>query len=175
MNPKTELTYQITNWTANVDKIRLDIQVDEIKESRCSLPIIGDLRMLYLRVVGETNRACLWDVELPLLESLEDLDGQRIHVRPDGECYDDDTLGTDMVGAYSTSDLNFWDSTEDSLLYGDIRVDFNQIEGRTFRVRIEMTLSDSEDDPEDLPPEAFDHVGKADFVVTVDEKNPYDE
>jgi len=133
--------------------------------------------MLYLGVVtdSEAGDFGLWEVELALLRDIHDLDGHRIHVRPSGECYEDDTLGTDMIGAYNTSDLNYWAAKDRSYVYGDVLVEFSRIQGRIYRVHFQCTLSDSDEDPQALSPEDYWARGTADFTVEVDEDNPYDD
>jgi hypothetical protein len=159
------------------DHVELDGKTYAISEVELHIVLDDGTSMMYMAVAakGKAGGFGLWEVELPQLKSIDGLDGKRIHVRPDGECYDDDTLGTDMVGAYAATDLNYWGSKNGPLVYGDILVDFTRIEGRTFRVKIKMTLADAQDHPADLPPEAFSHSGCADFVVTLDENNPYEE
>lgn len=159
------------------DKVFLDEKVYPIEKAELHLVPYDNSFMMYLGVStdGEAGGFGLWEVELPLLKSIEELGSQRIHVKPDGECYDDDTLGTDMVGAYATSDLNYWGGQNESYVYGEITVDFKRIEGWTFQIHIELTLTDSNKDTEDLPPEAFNHRGSADFIVTADDKDPWDD
>lgn len=138
------------------------------------LPVVDETRLLYMAVESETEAGGfgLWEIELALLDDIDDLDCKRIHVRPDGETYDDDTLGTDIIGADMFTDLNYWSAGDDGYCYGDILVDFKRIEGRTYHVHVECALTDSDEDPEDLSPEDFQHTGSADFIVTVDEENP---
>ena len=148
-----------------------------ISECELHFPLDAGSRMMYLGVCTDSDIGGfgLWEVEVPLLKSLDELDGQRIHVKPDGECYDDDTMGADMIGAYATSDLNYWGGANQSWCYGEILVDFKCLEGRKYRVYFECTLTDSDDDPEDLTPADYKYRGSADFTVEVDENNPYDD
>jgi hypothetical protein len=157
--------------------VTLNQQEYPVSEVELHLPLDAGVRMMYLGVVtdSEAGGFGLWDVELAMLEDIDGLDGGRIHVKPDGECYDDDTLGTDMVGAYETSDLNYWGAKGKSYCYGEILVDFKRIEGRKYTVHFECTLTDSENDSDDLLPEDYQYKGSADFTVEVDEKDPYDD
>jgi len=146
-----------------------------IVEIELHLPRVDDVHMLYLRVSSGSSLGgfALWDIELSLLDNIEDLDGRRIHVMPNSETYEDDTLGTDIIGAMT--DANYWSTCphgQTDYIYGDILVDFKQVEGRTYQVHIEMTLADSDDDPDELSPDEFNIIGGADFVVSIDEENP---
>ena len=134
--------------------------------------------MMYLGVSAEQPDRLgfgLWEVELVCVEAVDDLDGKHIHAKADGESYDDDTAGADMLGAYSTSDLNYLSLRGQTYLFGDVLVDFKKVEGRQYQVHIELSLTDSDEEPEDLQQEAFNHHLIADFAVEVDEKNPYED
>ena len=85
------------------------------------------------------------------------------------------TLGTDIVGAESLTDLNYWSSSDGGYCYGDIQVNFQRIKDRTYRVQVQMTLTESDEDPEDLSPQDYNVIGSADFIVTVDEDNPMED
>ena len=146
-----------------------------ISEIELHLPRVDNVHMLYLRVSSGSTLGgfALWDIELSLLDNIEDLDGRRIHIMPDGETYEDDTLGTDIIGAMT--DANYWSTYphgETDYVYGDILVDFKRIEGKTYQVHVEMTLADPDEDPDELSPDEFNMTGSADFVVTIDEINP---
>lgn len=145
-----------------------------ITNVKLHLPVQGDSAMMYLRVDTDAQGGsfALWDIELACLEDIDKLDGQRIHVRPGGETYDDDTLGTDILGADSFTDMNFWYTDGDGYSYGDILIDFKRIEGRTYRVHCEFTLTESEQDLDELLPEDFSVTATADFTVIVDQENP---
>jgi hypothetical protein len=137
------------------------------------LPEIDETRMMYLSVSTKTGANMsfnLWDVEIALLENIDDLDGKRIHLHPDGESYEDDTLGADIIGAMT--DANYWFTSDGGYVYGDILIDFKRIKGQIYRVTAEISLADSDEDPEDLSPEDFSYHASLDFMVTVDEKNP---
>ena len=84
------------------------------------LPVVDETRLLYMAVESETEAGGfgLWEIELALLDNIEDMDGKRIHVRPDGETYDDDSLGTDIIGADMFTDLNYWSASDDGYCYG---------------------------------------------------------
>ena len=139
------------------------------------LPPDEDIRMMYMSVETETEAGffALWNYELALLEDINDLDGKRIHVKPNGETYDDDTLGTDIIGADNSTDVNYWSTKDTPYCYGDILVDFRRIKDRTYRVHVEIALTDSDEDPEDLSPEDYNIAGNAEFTVEVDEKDPW--
>jgi len=157
----------------NVLKIH-DIEYS-IEKAELHLPLVDDIRIMYMMIQCGSNEGgfAIWEIELGLLEKIDDLDGKRIHVKPNGETYDDDTLGTDIIGADILTDLNYWQGPGDEdYCYGDIKVDFERINGSTYRVRVECSLTDSDDNPDELPSEAFKIIGKAEFTVTVDEKNP---
>ena len=160
----------------NILKIH-DIEYS-IEEAELHLPLVDDILLMYIMVQCESKEGgfAIWEIELALLEKFDDLDGKRIHVKPNGETYDDDTLGTDIIGADTLTDLNYWQGPGDKdYCYGDIKVDFERITGSTYRVRVECSLTDSDEDPVALPSEAFDVIGKAEFTVIIDQKNPYGE
>ena len=146
----------------------------EINNVELHLPVDDDVRFLYMLACtdSETEGFGLWEIELALLGNIDDLDGKRIHIKPNGENYDDDTLGTDIIGADMITDLNYLNTPDACYSYGDIMVDFKRIEYRTYQIHIEMTLTESEEDPEDLSPEDYNITGSADFLVNVDENNP---
>ena len=158
-----------------VDMIKLRGKSYPITKMDLHLPEVSDVRMMYMRVDtgADIGGFALWDIELALLNNIEELDGKRIHIMPDGETYEDDTLGTDIIGAMT--DANYWSANSmeyEDYFYGDILVDFRRIEGRIYRVHVEMTLTESEEEPEDLSPEDYNISATADFTVTVDEINP---
>ena len=159
------------------DRLFFDGLECEINKAELHLPMDAGGRMMYLGVSVEPERLGfgLWEVELVCVEAIDDLDGKRIHAKADGESYDDDTAGADMLGAYSTSDLNYLSYQGNTFCYGDILVDFKKIQGRKYQIHIELALTDSDEDPEDLPPEAYNHQLTADYTVEVDEKNPYED
>ena len=128
---------------------------------------------LYFTVESAAGKCgfCLWGIDLPLLESIKALDGRRLHLRHDGESYDDDDLGSDILGAYDNSDLNYWHGETD-YGYGDIQIDFTRIEDKTYRVQIALTLTDSDEHPLELSSEDFTFRGGAVVNVTVDDKLP---
>jgi hypothetical protein len=137
------------------------------------LPTVDDTRMMYLSVSTETGASMsfnLWDIELALLENIDELDGKRIHLYPNGESYEDDTLGADIIGAMT--DANYWFTNGNSYVYGEILMDFKRIRGQTYRITAAITLADSAEDPEDLSPEDFSYHAELDCLVAVDEKNP---
>ena len=135
-----------------------------------------DTWLMYLGVGLGPGKGCLglWEIELVLLDSIDKLDGKRIHLHPDGESYDDDTLGTDIIGAYAMSDLNYLLVEGEAYIYGEILVDFKRIQGMTYHCHIEFTLTDSDEDEEDMSPEDYNIFATADFTVTADEKDPLD-
>ena len=153
----------------------LDRTTRLIDKLQLHIPAAGGARVMYLLADSDSDIGgfALWDIELACLENLDDLYGKRIHIKPNGEAYPDDTLGTDILGAMT--DGNYWSTRSDHLddySYGDILVDFKRIKGRQYHVHVELTLTDSDEDPEDLSPEDFDVHASADFTVTVDEENP---
>ncbi len=139
------------------------------------LPEIRDVRHMFLKVFYEQGCFLIWGMELSLLKSIEDLDGQRIHLKPDGSAYEDDTLASDIFVAYDTSGANYWtDDTDEEggcYAYGDILIDFKCTEGRHFHVHVEMTLTEHDDclDEDNM---TYPNKGIADFIVEADEKNP---
>jgi hypothetical protein len=140
------------------------------------LPLRDEIRVLYLAVSTDNIAGGfrLWGIELPLLKSLDDLDRQAIHFRGDGETFDDDTLGTDIIG--SDEAINTWCTNGkdyEAFQFGEMKVDFHRLKGRQYRVTVECTLSDSDEDPQDLLPEDYWASGSAEFTVEVDEKNLY--
>jgi len=160
--------------------VTLEDTTSAIMNAELHLPVVDEIRMMYMSVGTDpiAGGFRLREIELALLEDIDQLDGKRIHVRPNGETYDDDTLGTDIIGADILTDSNCWctDGLDyETYSFGDILVDFHRIEGRTYRVHVEMTLTDSEEDRADLAPEDFRFTGSADFTVTVDEQDPMDD
>ena len=154
--------------------IELGGKVKAVKKACLHLPELEGRRYMYLSVDAESELGgfFLWEIPLPFLYSLDNMDSQRIHIKPNGE-----SLGADIIAAYHSTDMNYWHGSpdEEDYAYGEILIDFIRIEGNRYQVRMKMTMTDSEEDPADFPPEAFDTVVKADFVVTVDEKDPYKE
>ena len=160
--------------------LTLEWQTVPLKDFELHLPKVYNQRMLYLMVDSgcELGGFALWEISLDLLDDINALDGKRIHVKHDGECFEDDTLGTDIIGADGITDLNYWNTyyhkEYDNFAFGDIQVDFKLIENNKYSVHIEMTLTDNlEDGPEDLEPEDFGFRGSADFIVDIDEDDPY--
>lgn len=140
------------------------------------VPVTEDGRYMHLFVRGGPRRDmegfALYDVGLPLLKSVDDLDGQRIHVRPDRDTYEDDSLGTDII---SMTELNYWQADGRNYAYGEIQVDFARIRERQYRCRFWCTLVGSENADHERTPGASVQVGAADFVVTADERDPWSE
>ena len=159
--------------------IELGGKVKAVEKAELHLPLLETQRYMYLSVDAESELGgfFLWEIPLPLLSSLDNLDGQRIHIKPNGESFDDDTLGADIIAAYHSTDMNYWHGypDEEDYSYGEILIDFQRIEGMKYHVCINMTLTDSEEVPADLPPEAFNVIGKAEFDVTIDQNDPYSE
>ena len=160
--------------------LTLEWQTVPLKDFELHLPKVYDQRILYLMVDSnsELGGFALWEITLDLLDDIDSLDGKRIHLKHDGECYDDDTLGTDIIGSNDITDLNYWNThyheEYDNFAYGDILVDFKLIENEKYYVHIEMTLTDNlEDGPEYLELEDYGFRGGADFVVNIDEEDPY--
>lgn len=181
-----------------IDGIELEVTAAELH-----IPVVWDARCMFLAVHGNkdnnTGSSALWRIDLPLLGSLDDLDGQRIHVHANGDCFPDDTLDTNIFGQ---SDLTYWElATDDAndkggaYVVGAMRLDFERIEAWLYRCRLWCSLMRA---PErELPPlieedgflvrapyapdeergepmdEDFDREGSADFLVEVDEANPY--
>jgi len=139
------------------------------------LPEMQGSRYMFLKVFYETGCFLIWGMELPLLESVDQLDGQRIHLKPDGSGFDDDTLGSDIFAAYNLSGANYWtDDTDEEggcYAYGEIKIDFKMIEKCQCHLNVEMTLSENDDclDEDDM---TYPNKATADFIVEVDQKNP---
>lgn len=148
-----------------------------IAEVELLLPFDGETRWMYLTVGGEDPNVGfgMWEVEFALLRELDDLDGKRMHVRPDYSTYDDDTLGTDITGMYSTTDINYLKSGEQAFSFGEVQLDFERIRGKEFRCRFEATLTDNDDgELDELPASAFWAKASAEFVVSIQERRPED-
>lgn len=113
-------------------------------------------------------------VEVPLLAGADGLDGQRIHVRPDGYAYEDDTLATDYVGAEVFTDLNFWRIGGRDYLWGEMQIDFERIQGLRYRVRVRARLAPLEPDEdmdENRQLERCTMEARAEFTVVADERD----
>jgi hypothetical protein len=150
---------------------------DEYPISRVVLhiPQVDDFRKMYLLLETGTEAGgfALWDIELSLLENIENLHDKQIHLKPNGETYEDDTLGTDIIGAMT--DGNYWSTNSDQyddFVFGDILIQFQNVENQKYRIHVEMALTESDEDPEDLSPEDYNISASADFEVTIDERNP---
>ena len=146
-----------------------------ITKAELHLPVIDDARMFYMGVYAKNGGFHLWEFEVTGLEKVDDLDGKRLHVHSNGEAFDDDSLGTDIIGAFDTTDLNYVSVQDSAYCYGEIHVDFARIDGLTYRCHVELKLTESDEDPEDLTPEDCNIECTADFTVLVDEKNPFED
>jgi hypothetical protein len=145
-----------------------------VVKAELHLPVLDYRRYMYLSVWGERGNEGagfdLWNVELALLESFDELDGKRIHVRPDGESYEDDTLGCDIIGM--DDERSFWQTTGRQVYaYGDIRIHFQRLDGDQYRCHVDCTLAEVGPNEERRTRE-FPITGSADFAVTADEIDP---
>jgi hypothetical protein len=156
-----------------IGRLTIHGQTYSVYKADLHLPILDGSRYLFLTTyVGPADDDlgfALWEVELPLLKRLDLLDGQRIHVRPGGEGYEDDTLGTDIIGM---REISRWGIGMNYGVYGDIQIDFRRIQGREYRCVVECSLSDA-DLEDQAPSEHFEAIGRADFTVIADEVDPY--
>jgi hypothetical protein len=147
-----------------------------ILSAELHLPVIEDIRYIYLTVaggpLGEDDGFGLGDVELALLDSLDDLDGKSIHLTREGESFADDTLGTDIIGMGETSGwLCGWMVDGECYAYGEMRFDFERISEARYRCRVHCALR--EEDPNTAMPTGEDVLeASADFTVEVDEIDP---
>ena len=150
----------------------IDGRVFEIAEAELHVVVEDDSATLYLGASNTMHGGFgLWEVHLTEVTDLHDLDGAKLHANPNGDSYDDDTLGSDMVGSDLLTDLNYWSTGQDAdeiYLYGEIEVDFKRIEGNQYHCHVSCTLTDSDEDPEDLTPEDYNISASADFDVTAD-------
>lgn len=147
----------------------------EVAKAELHVPVKEECRILYLSAWGikggKEGGLVIYGAELALLNSPADLDGARIHVRPDGETYEDDTLGTDIIG------WNEEESTarEDEELYnyGDICIDFESIGGNEYRCRVKCDLA-LIGPPTDGPSTSYPVKATAEFLAIADEVDPLD-
>ena len=154
-----------------LNNVKYPIESSELHIVKCD-----NIFRMYLGVANKKIGGFgFWEVELKSLKLIDELDGKRIHVKPNGELYNDDTLGTNMLGAYEDSDLNYWGGDAGFYYYGEILIDFKRLQDLTYRVHIELTLTDSDEEPEDLKPEDFNIKAHAGLEVVLDEKLPFDD
>lgn len=162
-----------------------DQSVFEITKAELHVPLNESVRMFYLHVsAGAMASFALWEFEISNCRNLDDLDNNKMHVHFPETVYDDDTLGTDIIGVDDSTGLNYIQVNNGRFGYGEIQVDFKKIEGDTYRVSVFMTLGADEDkfetdeeleDYENLDEEDhshYPHHAKAVFTVTVDEADP---
>ena len=114
----------------------------------------------------------LWEVEAPLLDSVEALDGQCLHVRFDNDLLPGDSLGTDLCGM---SDLTYFQLSGRNYAYATMKIVFHRLEGARFRCIVDATVYESDEDVADV-------IGRDDLLavhaevdVTADERNPHDD
>ena len=89
------------------------------------------------------------DVELPLLKSIPELAEQRIHIEWEADAFEDDTLGTDWIGADDTTDLNcLYLSRDRYYKYGEIIIDFLGFVNNRCQIQVEAYLAHLSDDAE---------------------------
>ncbi len=109
------------------------------------LPLVDGRRCLFLSVAGgprgQEDGVTLGHVEFALLDSLDALDGKRLHLSREGESFPDDTLGGDAIGigedmGWSSS----WTVNGDAHVLGEIQLDFSQVRSERYRCRLVCTL-----------------------------------
>jgi len=164
-----------------------------VVEAELHLPLIRGTRLMYLRIKGYKEsrviELTLGEIELPLLASVDGLDRQRVHVRMNGEAYDDDTLGSDII-AMLNNDSTEWTCNMEGVGDGELRMDFRRIEGRRYRcvMEFEWVYFEYEDDDDgneiDCDRAGYEEPvlceterasGRAEFSTMIDEVNPLDE
>jgi len=144
----------------------------DIRSAELHLPACDGFRRMYLLVTAEPRTEfALWDVDLLLLADINDLDGKRIHVRGDGETFEDDTLGTDIL---PLNDGTGWYSTQGDYLFSELQMDFKRLEGCTYRCKVQCLLTDADEEAEKPGWGLGGIPAYAEFVVDVDEANPMD-
>ena len=146
-----------------------------VLKAELHLPLIRGARYLDMLIIGPG--CCSFGlsyVELSFLDNLDDLDGKRIHIHADGESFEDDTLGTDIVGADDFTDGNLWQYPSVVYFYGEIQIDFKKVQDRIYHCVLccQLTANDQME-PCELPSDAFVQ-GTAEFDVKVDEENPHE-
>jgi hypothetical protein len=159
-----------------IGKIELLDKEYPIYGAKLHIPLRDDNRWIYLMTHAKPNCGfAFWGAEIPGLERIEDLDGQPIHVKRSGEVYDDDTLATDIIGMDEESELNYWNMMNEvcgpCYFYGEIRIDFKRQKDLEFLCMVECRLTDKQD--VELIPENCPVIGRAEFVVAVDEQDPF--
>ena len=149
--------------TFDIDTVRLYLPEDEQ----------GRLMYLWIGTSRDSGFA-VWGALLQLADKPADLHGKRLHVRLNGYTYDDDTLGTDVIGIEDTTDLNYVRAGDEAYAYDEIQIDFERVSENEFRCRLRGTLTTEEDDEA-----SDDPVGSipwhAEFLATPKEIHPDDE
>ena len=186
----SRVTAWITWKTKGSDRMENQIYFNQetikVEEVKLHIPEDQGHYFLFLSVSwdGGNKGFGLWNIELARLKDINGLHLGRIHIQPGGETYDDDTLGSDIVRACEVTDLNYWNDYPSAYDFGEILVDFERIEGNSYRVNLSMTLGQDEEEfkserelenYESLEiddPARYPHTAKATFTVTVDERHP---
>jgi hypothetical protein len=157
-----------------IGTLKLGDAVYAVRSVEMHVPEEGETRWLYLLVAAEPDEGfALWGLELPLLNSLEALHGQRLHVRWGGDAFDDDTLGTDIIGVESTTDLNYWHGSQGSYAFAEVQVDFERVAEHRFRCCVSLLLTDPDADQEaGCVPQVPPVRATGEFTAEVDEIDP---
>jgi len=117
----------------------------EVVQAELHVPLLDETRHIFLCVnIQPPGGFAFWYVQLPGLGRLEELSGQRIHVRCDGFSYQDDTLATDCTGAESWTDLNYWQIDGRAYSWGEMRIDFQRVDGGRYRILVTARLSEND-------------------------------
>ena len=144
--------------------LHLDGVVYTVSKAELHVPQHEDMRLLYLLVVVDRGGGfALWGPELGRLGGVDQLHGQRIHLRWRDGPLADDTLGTDIAGIEATSDLNYWHAPNGGLAFREIQIDFKQVTGWRFKCRVSLLL---------IAEGRSLHHASGEFVAVVDEESP---
>lgn len=139
-----------------------------VTHAELHVPALYGTRLMYLRVSTEHDGGFgIWEVDLSRLEGLNELDGKRIHIRWEGDAFEDDTLGTDTTGVEDTTDLNYLQADGENYGYREVLVDFTRLQSHQYRVEARFVLMSEDEDP------ANDVSAMAELLVEVDEQDPF--
>ena len=155
--------------------LNLDGKQYPVEEVIFNLDVSEEGSVLYFGAGSEIGGFGLWGIELSELTSQDCLDCRRIHVGPAGKNYEDDTLGTNIIDAFDMSDLNYWHSEDDDvddLIYGEIQVDFKLLDKEHYSIKIEICMTESDEDPEDLTLEDYNHILVVNLAAKLQIGNP---
>ncbi|MBI9016435.1 MAG: hypothetical protein JEZ07_04150 [Phycisphaerae bacterium] len=136
-------------------------------------------RIMYMAAYDKTG--CqgikIADIEVPLFESLDKLDGGRIHIDFANRRFADDTLGTDIEGYNEMSETNHVSVEINGegqwYEYYEILMDFKKCQGSIFNIEYQLKIYEISKEPEELSPEDI-LLCKGNFFGVIDEIDPFE-